>query len=77
MAGKVRDWIYQGDEFDTGCILKFEYILGRKLRDFEEYLNLDSRLDGMVIEFSGRKDFFKYYPEMRKYKTEFCLDKKV
>lgn len=75
MAGKVRDWIYKGDEFDVECILKFEYILGRKLRDFEEYRNLDSRLDGMVIEYNGRKDFYADYPEMKKYRTEFCLDR--
>lgn len=37
MKSKRRRWIYEGDEFDLDCILKFEYILGRKLRDFEEY----------------------------------------
>lgn len=77
MTRKVRDWIYQGDEFDRECILKFEYILGRKLKDFEEYRNLDSRLDDMVIEYHGRKDFFADFPEMRKYRTEFCEDRIV
>ena len=75
MAQKRRSWIYDGDEFDIECILKFEYILGRKLRDFEEYLNLDSHLDGMVIEYAGRKDFYADHPEMKKYRTEFCLDR--
>jgi hypothetical protein len=77
MNRKIRRWIYQGDEFDRDCILKFEYILGRKLRDFEEYRNLDSHLGEMVIEYRGRKDFFAEYPEMKKYKTEFCKEKKV
>ena len=75
MAGTIRDWIYQGDEFDVECILKFEYLLGRKLKDFEEYMNLDSRLDGMAIDYSGRKDFYADHPEMRKYRMEFCLDR--
>ena len=76
MTRKRREWIYEGDEFDRECILKFEYILGRKLKDFKEYENLDSYLDGMVIEYAGRKDFFADYPDMRKYKTEFCLEEK-
>ena len=76
MTHKQRNWIHQGDEFDLECILKFEYILGRKLRDHEEYRNLDSHIDEMVIEFRGRKDFYAAYPEMTKYRTEFCLNRK-
>jgi len=68
MAGKVRDWIYQGDEIDRDCIHKYEYLLGRKLKDWNEYIEIDSQVDEMVLEFEGRKEFFEAYPALKKYK---------
>ena len=71
MATK-RKWIHRGDEFDKECILKWEYILGRKLRDWDEYVMLEDQLYGMILEYQGRKDFFADFPKMKRYKSEYC-----
>ena len=69
MAGKVRDWIYNGDELDRDCIYRYEYLLGRKLKDWNEYHEIDEQVDEMVLEFTSRKEFFEAYPNLRKYKN--------
>ena len=64
----MRDWLSSLDEIDRDCIRKYEYLLGRKLKDYNEYHEIDSQVDEMVLEFEGRKEFFEAYPNLRKYK---------
>ena len=63
----MRDWLKFLDEIDRDCIHKYEYLLGRKLKDYNEYSEIDGRVDEMILEFDGRKEFFESYPELKKY----------
>lgn len=64
----MRDWLNSLDEIDRDCIRRYEYLLGRKLKDWSEYVEIDSQVDEMVLEFESRKEFFEAYPELKKYK---------
>lgn len=65
----MRDLLSSLDEIDRDCIHRYEYLLGRKLKDWNEYVEIDSQVDEMPLEFDGRKEFFKAYPNLRKYKN--------
>jgi hypothetical protein len=64
----MRDWLKSVAEIDRDCIHKYEYLLGRKLKDYDEYMEIDSQVDEMVLEFDSRKEFYKSYPELKKYR---------
>ena len=64
----MRDWLKSKELIDRDCIRWYEYLLGRKLKDWNEYVEIDSQVDEMVLEFEGRKEFFEAYPELKKYK---------
>lgn len=64
----MRDWLKCVDEIDRDCIHRYEYLLGRKLKDYKEYAEIDSQVDEMILEFTSRKDFYEEYPELKKYK---------
>ena len=64
----MRDWLKSADEIDRDCIHRYEYLLGRKLKDYDEYCEIDRQVDEMILEFEGRKEFFEAYPELKKYK---------
>ena len=63
----MRDWLYV-DEIDRDCIHRYEYLLGRKLKDYKEYIEIDRQVDEMILEFESRKEFFEAYPELKKYR---------
>lgn len=62
----MRNWISSLDEIDRDCIHRYEYLLGRKLKDWNEYVEIDNQVDEMILEFKGRKEFFEVYPELKK-----------
>ena len=64
----MRDWLKSAELIDRDCIHKYEYLLGRKLKGWSEYVEIDSQVDEMVLEFEGRKEFFEAYPELKKYR---------
>lgn len=64
----MRNWLKNVDEIDRDCIYKYEYLLGRKLKSYNEYREIDSQVNEMVLEFEGRKDFYEVYPQLKKYK---------
>lgn len=64
----MRDWLKHEDEIDRDCIHRYEYLLGRKLKDRNEYSEIDEQVDEMVLEFDSRKEFFEAYPELKKYR---------
>jgi hypothetical protein len=64
----VRNWLKCADEIDRDCIHKYEYLLGRKLKDYNEYSEIDGQVDEMILEFDSRKDFYEAYPELKKYR---------
>lgn len=64
----MREWLKSIDEIDRDCIHKYEYLLGRKLRDYNEYCEIDGQVEEMVLDFAGRKDFYEEYPELKKYR---------
>ena len=66
----MREWIKSVDEIDRDCIYKYEYLLGRKLKDYNEYREIDGQVEDMILDFAGRKDFYKEYPGLKKYKTK-------
>ena len=64
----MRDWISSLDEIDRDCIHRYEYLLGRKLKNYNEYSEIDGQVDEMILEFESRKEFFEVYPELKKYR---------
>jgi hypothetical protein len=64
----MRDWLKDLDEIDRDCVHQYEYLLGRKLKGYNEYVEIDKQVDEMVLEHESRKDFYKIYPELKKYK---------
>ena len=63
----MRDWLKDVDEIDRDCIHKYEYLFGRKLKDYNEYSEIDGQVDEMILEFKSKKEFYKAYPELKKY----------
>ena len=66
----MRDWLKDMDEIDRDCILRWEYLLGRKLTEYDEYIAIDEMIDEMILEWNSRREFFKEYPELIRYRTE-------
>lgn len=64
----MRDWLKSKELIDRDCIHWYEYLLGRKLKGWDEYIEIDKQVDEMVLEFEGRREFFAAYPELKKYK---------
>ena len=64
----MRDWLTSLDEIDRDCIHRYEYLLGRKLKNYNEYAEIDGQVDEMILEFESRNKFFEVYPELKKYK---------
>ena len=64
----MREWLRNTEEIDRDCILQWEYLLNRKLNDFNEYHILDGMIDEIILEWRSRPEFFKRYPELEKYK---------
>ena len=64
----MRYWLKDVDEIDRDCILRYEYLLGRKLKNYDEYSEIDGQVDEMILEFDGRKEFYEAYPELKKYR---------
>ena len=64
----MRDWLKSEELIDRDCIYRYEYLLGRKLKDHDEYVEIDKQVNEMVLEFDSRKEFYKTYPELKKYR---------
>ena len=64
----MRDWLKSADAIDRDCIHRYEYIHGRKLKDYNEYIEIDRQVDEMILEFDSRKEFYEAYPELKKYR---------
>ena len=71
----MRDWLRCVDEIDKDCILQWEYLLDRKLNDYNEYDILDGMIDEMILEWKSRRKFFKKYPKLEKYKKTMIVCK--
>jgi hypothetical protein len=65
----MREWLKDADEIDRDCIHRYEYLLGRKLKNYDEYSEIDGQVDEMVLEFESRKEFYEAYPELKKYRN--------
>lgn len=65
----MRDWLKGVAEIDKDCIHRYEYLLGRKLKDYDEYSKIDKQVDEMILEFESRKDFYKAYPKLKEYRA--------
>lgn len=60
--------LYDLDQIDADCILQYEYLLGRKLESYDEYIEIDNQVDEMILEWDNREEFFRCYPELEKYR---------
>ena len=65
----MRDWLKDvGDELDLDCIYRYEYLLGRKLNGWDEYVEIDRQVDDMILDYTSRREFFKDYPDLKQYR---------
>ena len=64
----MRDWLKSVSEIDRDCIRRYEYLLGRKLKDYNEYSEIDKCVDEMILEHESRREFYETYPELKKYR---------
>ena len=63
----MREWLEELSDIDLDCVQRYEYLLNRKLKNREEYREIDAQVDEMILEWESRLDFFVAYPELRKY----------
>lgn len=63
-----KRWFNNFDQIDKDCILQYEYLLERKIESYEEYSEIDSKVEEMILEWDSREEFFKKYPELEKYR---------
>lgn len=81
ISGKEREWIDKLDEIDQDCIYQYEYLLGRQLKNYEEYHEIDSLVDEMILDWGSQKEFFEAYPELKAYAKQVeqkpALDKMI
>lgn len=70
----MREWVKNLDEIDQDCVHQYEYLLGRQLKDRAEYVEIDSKVMEMILEFETREDFFEYYPELKQYANPAALE---
>lgn len=71
----MRDWFEKLDEIDRDCVLKYESLLGRRLKNVDEYREIDEQVDEMILEWDNRKAFFEAYPDLKKYANPHVLDR--
>ena len=64
----MRNWLKDVDEIDRDCIHRYEYLLGRKLKDYNEYSEIDGQVEEMILEFESRTEFYEAYPELKRYR---------
>lgn len=64
------EWFFALDEIDQDCVQQYTYLLGRTLVSEEEYKEIDSQVDEMILEWETPEKFFKDYPELVKYAAE-------
>lgn len=67
MSEENRAWVKGLSQIDIDCINQYEEFLGRPLRDYKEYHEIDSILDEMVLEFDSAEKLFAAYPELKNY----------
>ena len=61
------DWLENLDEIDRDCVEQYEFLLGRPLKDHNEYSAIDKEVDEMILEWETPEEFFKAYPNLKKY----------
>lgn len=65
-----RYWLDDLDQIDADCILQYEYLLGRKLESYDEYIEIDNQVDEIILEWDNREEFFECYSELEKYRKK-------
>ena len=65
----MREWLKEMDQIDRECVQRYEYLLGRKLQDREEYREIDAQVDEMILEWDSRIEFFNAYPDLQTYRA--------
>ena len=63
----MREWLENLEEIDRDCVERYEELLGRSLLNREEYAEIDKQVDEMILEWEDREDFFKAYPDLKRY----------
>lgn len=64
-----RGWLIQLDEIDLDCIFRYEKFFERKLKNDDEYYEIDQQVDDMVLDYKSAEEFFEDYPQLLKYKN--------
>lgn len=64
----MRKWYKNLDEIDRDCADQYEIFLGRKLKNESEYMEIDSYVDEMILEYENEEEFFENYPKLKRYK---------
>lgn len=70
----MRDWIDRLEEIDQDCVHQYEYLLGRELKGYDEYHEIDGKVNEMILEYETREDFFEYYPELLQYANPVLIE---
>ena len=65
----MKDWHKTLDEIDRDCVRQYERFLGRKLKSKTEYIEIDSEVEEMILDFDSAEEFFAEYPKLKKYKN--------
>lgn len=66
----MREWVRNLSEIDQDCVAQYEMLLGRELVDYAEYIEIDSYVNEMILEFETKQSFFDSYPELKVYQNK-------
>ncbi len=64
----MREWVLKLTKKERCLVHDYEYILGRRIRDGDEFREI---MENAPPEYAsmGRREFFRKFPDMRKYRV--------
>ena len=60
----IREWLKPVDEIDRDCIHWWEKLLGIKFRSYEDYSEIDSWIEDMILDYDTKEELIDVYPNI-------------
>lgn len=60
----IREWLKPVDEIDRDCIHHWEKLLGIKFRSYEDYSEIDSWIEDMILDYDTKAELINEYPNI-------------
>lgn len=57
----IREWLRPVDEIDRDCIHQWEKLFGIKFRSYEDYSEIDSWIEDMILDYDTKAELIDEY----------------